>query len=162
MPTSQRLWDSAVISEYLTGNLSVQKSCEDIMDSASRGETRILVSALTRCELAYLGHLPDIESEQKINEFFDRPYISTISIGSPLGPLARDLIRRHRGTSPGIRLNDAVHLAIAIQHQISVIETTDGGLQQFDKQEGTPLITIRQPLYDGPPPPPPPPSQMRF
>ncbi len=148
MPPARRLWDSCIVIGYLAGYPDLRVQCEQIIGAAKRGEVEIVVSALAMVETAYLTGHSDSDAEARIREFFGRDYVVPVQIDAPVAATARDLIRRYRD-APKIEPEDATHLATAMRWGISIIETTDDGLLRFDKLEGTPLITVRKPLYEG-------------
>lgn len=150
MPPTKRLWDSCIVIGYLAGYPDLKQECEQIIEDAKRDNVELWVSALATIETAYLEGYSDADAEARIREFFRRRYVIPVGIDAPLATIARDLVRRHRNSTPKIRPKDAVHLATAIQWKLPVIETTDDGLLNFDKMEGNPLIVIRKPLYEGP------------
>ena len=149
MATPRRLWDSSVVIGYLAGSPEVAEDSTLIIEQAEQGELEIVVSAMATIEVAYLEGLDDQDSEAKIREFFSRSYIIPVSIDVRIASIARDLVRRRR-TGPKIKPPDAAHLATAIQWDIPLIETTDPDLLRLDGLEGSPPVTIRRPLYEGP------------
>ncbi len=74
MPVSQRLWDSSVILDYLSGNQGVQPDCDNLIRQARDGYLEIVVTAVTEAEVAFLNGLSAEVSEAKIREFFSRSY----------------------------------------------------------------------------------------
>ncbi len=148
MPGPRRLWDSSVVIGYLAGEADLAEPCGDIIEAAQRGELEIAVSIEAAIEVAYLKGHDDDTSERLIRELFGREYIIPIAVDMQVAAVARDLIRRHR-TPPTIKTKDATHLATAIQWNIPVMETTDGGLLRFSGLEGNPPVTIRRPVYEG-------------
>ena len=149
MPVPRRLWDSCVIIDYLAGTPGPAAECEKIIALAEQGELEILVSTLATVEVAYLPGLDDIHAESRIRELFGRDYIIPVAIDVQVASTARELIRRYRG-GPKLKPQDATHLATALQWNVPVIETTDPDLLRLDGLEGSPPITIRHPLYEGP------------
>ena len=149
MPLPRRLWDSCVIIDYLAGSARVAEACSRIITQAEKGEIEIVVSTIATIEVAYLQGYDDQDSEARIRELFGRDYIIPISIDARVASEARKLVRKYR-SSTNLKPPDAAHLATAIQWEIPVIETTDPDLLKLDGLEGTPPITIRPPLYEGP------------
>jgi predicted nucleic acid-binding protein len=123
--------------------------CPKIIEQAGRGETEIAVSMIAQVEVSYLEGYSDQQSEARIKEFFSRDYIIPVAIDTPLAAIARNLVRKYRDTYR-VRPPDAIHLATAIQHHISLIETTDRDLLNLNGLEGSPPITVRRPRYTGP------------
>lgn len=148
MPASRRLWDSSVVIGYLAGDQRLSPVCPQIIQQAESGETEILVSQMAVAETAYLKGLSDEDSERLIREFFGREYIIPVNVDGPISSIAQSLVRKYRN-NPGIKPPDAVHLATAILWQIPILETVDQPFTRFDRLEGSPLVSIRFPLYDG-------------
>ena len=107
-----------------------------------------MVSQMAVVETAYLRGLSDEDSERLIREFFGRDYIITVNVDGPVSSIAQSLVRKYKN-NPGIKPPDAVHLASAIFWKIPVLETVDQPLTRFNQQEGSPLISVRFPRYDG-------------
>ncbi len=146
MPIPRRLWDSNLILAYLSGNITIEKDCNLIINQAEHGEIEIVVSAMAEAEVAFLQGYSDTDSEAKILEFFSRDYIIPIAFDTKVAEEARRLIRKYR---PGFKPYDAVHMASAILWHIPMLETTDPDLLKLSKKEGNPLLIIRKPLYEG-------------
>ena len=149
MPGQRRLWDSNVVISYLAGHPGVRDACSNIISKADQGELEIVVSAMATIEVAYLSGMNDQTSEMLIREFFDRDYIIPVAIDVRVAAIARGLVRKYRG-GPSLKPPDAAHLATAIQWKIPVLKTTDPDLLRLNGREGTPLVTIREPLFEGP------------
>ena len=149
MRLPRRLWDSSVIIGYLAGQPDIANDCENIIEQAERGELEIVVSALATIEVAYLEGMDDRASEARIRELFDRKYIVPVAIDVRVAEIARGLVRKYKA-GPKLKPADAAHLATAIQWKIPLLETTDLDLLRLDGNEGSPSITIRRPLYEGP------------
>ncbi len=144
MPVSQRLWDSNVILDYLSGNPNVQPDCDNLITQAGGGDLEIVVTAVTEAEVAFLDGLSDDEAEAKIREFFPRKYIIPVAIDTHTATIARHLIRTHH-----LHGADAIHLATAIRWHIAILETTDPDLLKLNGLEGNPPITIQRPRFVG-------------
>ena len=144
MPPARRLWDSNVVIDYLAGSQAIQPACDLIISQARAGNIEIYVSAIAELEVAYLEGFSEADSEQKIREFFSRPYIVPAAFDIPVAREARRLIRSHHLKPP-----DAAHLATAILHHVPLLETKDPDLHRVDGQEGNPTITIQWPRYEG-------------
>ena len=149
MPPPRRMWESNVVIGYLAGNEALRESCPLIVEQARQGELEIVVSTMVQVEVAYLEGLDPSEAEERIREFFGRRYIIPAAFDIPVAIAARRLIRREREQGRRIKPADAIHLATAEQWHIPILETVDTDLLRLDKQYGNPLITVRQPLYEG-------------
>ncbi len=138
-----------MIIDYLAGNENVAEHCHLIVEQAERGELEIVVSTLAAAEVAYLEGYSNENSEDLIREFFGRDYIIPVAVDIRLAAIARSLVRRYKDVRR-IKPADAIHLATAIQLNLSVVETTDGDLLRFSGLEGSPAVVVRKPMYDGP------------
>ena len=146
MPRPRRVWDSCIVIGYLAGYEELRSDCPNIIEEARQGRLEIVISVWATIEAAYLHGHSDSDSEGKIEEFFSRDYVIPVAIDTPNAAIARGLVRRHRNLSPA----DAVHLAVAIQLHILILETTDPDLLGLSETEGNPPVVIRRPLHEGP------------
>jgi len=147
MPITQRLWDSNVILDYLSGNPGVQPDCDNLIAEANNvpRNLEIVVTAVTEAEVAYLNGIPEQESETRIREFFSREYVIPVAIDTYIATIARRLTRTYH-----LKAADAIHLATAIRWHIPIFETTDPDLLRLHRLEGNPPIIIQRPTYVGP------------
>lgn len=144
MPVQQRMWDTNIVLDYLSGNQRVQPDCDLIINEGGQGQLEIVVSTITETEVAHLSGLSATDSEAKIREFFSREYVVIATLDSPIARIARKLIRSY-----GLSGADAAHLATAIRWHIPILETRDDKLLRISRQEGNPLIVIQHPRYEG-------------
>jgi len=147
LPT-RRVWCSCTIIYYLAGYPAAKPECDLIIKAAERGETEIVVPALSEAEVVKLDNEVDDDAELMIEEFLSRSYIIRAALDPPTAKLARTLVRRYSGVKP----LDAVHIATALQHNIPILETYDEGMIRLDQKEGNPPLIIRRPIYEGPRP----------
>lgn len=161
----ERLWDSSVVLAYLGGDKKAKTVCELILQQGERDELIIYVSSMAQSEVAFLPGYNDSQSEDKVKEFFQRKYVKTILFDTLVARESRKLIRRYRSNNSnnqpsfcpncnrpiysGLKPPDAIHLASASLWNIPVLETYDPHLLKLSGKEGHPLITIREPLYEG-------------
>lgn len=144
MPGQRRVWCSSVIIDYLQGADRAKPDCQLIVEQAERGEIEILVSTLTIAEVTNLrGVIPD-EAEASILEFFRRSYIVLVTVDIGVAEVARRLRRTH-----GLKTVDSVHMATALHHGVSILESYDEDLLKLSEKEGQPFLTIRPPTYEG-------------
>jgi len=68
------------------------------------------------------------EHRQKIERFFENPYIQIVNADRFVVVQARDLIWQHLSLRP----NDAIHLASALRARCSMFYTYDRGLLDLD------------------------------
>ena len=90
------------------------------------------------------------DSEARIRELFEREYVIPVAVDGRVASIARSLVKKYRSDPGKLKPADAAHLATAIPWDIPVIETTDTDLLRLNGLEGSPPITIRRPLYEGP------------
>jgi predicted nucleic acid-binding protein len=128
-----------VILDYLQGAERADPDCPQIIESAERGETEIVVSVLAEAEVAKIDGTD--EDEKKIREFFQRNYIIRVGVDPSVTEAARRLIREH-----GLRAADAIHLATAIVRNVAIMETQDDRILAVGDKEG---LVIRKPIYEG-------------
>jgi predicted nucleic acid-binding protein len=120
--------------------------CKLIVDQARRREIEIVVSLWAMAEVVRIEGTPDDESEAIIAAFFEEPFVVRAAFDLAVAERARDLVRRYRGLKP----KDAVHVATALQNQISILETFDNDLiTLLNNKEGNPALRVRHPLYEG-------------
>lgn len=120
-----RYWDSCCFIGWLAEEENKVAACKEVLDIAEAGRLTIVTSTLTLAEVIKLkGHhaLPP-ESEERIDQFFKREFIVLRQVDRKVGELARRLCWQS-----GIDPKDAVHVATALIHGISALDTTDGPL----------------------------------
>lgn len=86
------------------------------------------------------------DSELLVSEFFQRPYVKTYNYDVVVAREARRLIRTYK---PGLKPNDAIHMATALLYEIPILETIDDKLLHLSGKEGNPRLIIRKPKYEG-------------
>jgi predicted nucleic acid-binding protein len=96
-------------------------------------------------EVVKFEGVDDAEAEKKIIEFFGRSYVVRAAVDLNVAEKARYLVRTYKIKPP-----DAVHVATALVHNVPIMETFDGNLVEISGKEGSPLLVIRTPLYEGP------------
>ncbi len=153
---ARRLWCACAIIDYLAGTARGEP-CRDIIKQIERevGQHEILVSMWAEAEVVKFDGVADDEAEKRIKEFFGRDYVVRVALDLVVAEKVRYLVRRY-----GIKPQDATHMATALVHEVPVLETYDDDLLKLDGKEGTPLLVIREPLYEGPPPSVPGPEQL--
>ena len=126
----QRVWDSNVIIDYLSGAVRAAQQCPAIIGEAERGEIEIVVSTTAETEVVSLDGSTDQDAELRIREFFSRVYILRANVDSLVGELSRQLVRDYprMGQLLQVKPKDAVHVATALRWRIPVLETFDDNL----------------------------------
>lgn len=147
-PKLARVWDSCVITDYLTGRPNALAHAKPIVDAARRGEVQLWVSLFCEVEVAYLDGMDDAESERIITDFLAEDYVLPLFIDPFVSETARKLIRCFR--IPG---KDAIHVASALRYGAPVFETFDkplmGKLKAPDPDNLLGKLAIREPFYGG-------------
>lgn len=154
MADARRVWDSCTIIDYLAGTERAAPHCQLIIDSAQRGETEIIVSALAEAEVVKLDGNLSNSAEDMIREFFGRPYVLRANVDPFVTETARELIRKYpRANSlDKLRPVDAVHVATAIRWKVPVFESYDDRvLNRINaKPDLLPMkMALRHPQYLG-------------
>lgn len=141
---TRRVWCSCTIIDYLKGAARAEPDCQQIIDSAERGETEIVVSALAEAEVVKVDPA-DPDSETKIREFFARPYVIRVALDIRVAEMAREIVRTY-----GLKPLDAVHVATALRAKVPTLETFDQEMiDKVNGKEGNPPLQIRNPTYEG-------------
>ena len=149
MPLPRRLWCTNAVLGYLAGDVRYKTEYDLIIAAAQRGEIEIAVSTLAEAEVAYLQGQSDIDSEQRISEFFGRSYVIPIAFDRPVAVAARRLIREGKRLGRKLKPPDAIHLGTCELWNIPILETDDQDLLAWDGSVGTPRINIRKPQWEG-------------
>ncbi len=144
-----RLWDAVVVLDYLDGSQrSKVYQLKDIVANEENSGRKILVSRLCTAEVAYFG--PDrlsAEAERAIVDFFNSDTVLIAELTGDIAKTARSLVREFRFDGA-----DAVHVATAIEHGVSVFETFDCRLlkQGMEMKVGAKYDTIvTKPSFSG-------------
>jgi predicted nucleic acid-binding protein len=138
-------WDSSVFIDLIERTSSRIQILEAIVQSAERGEARIVTSALTLAEVSKLnnlGLLPEWK-EKLIVKFFENEYIAVRNVDRVTSEHARPIIRNHALKPP-----DALHVATALLARVDVLHTYDTThLLPLDKKVGQPPLRIEEPNW---------------
>lgn len=143
MKIDKRYWDTTVTVAYLNNEQGRADTCQAILDSAERGEIKIVISALVIAEtLRYKGKKPiGRDKREKVKEFFQRDYITVINIDRFVADLAQEIVWENN-----IPPKDAIHVASALKARVDVMETYDqDDLIKHSGKVGTPPLLIREP-----------------
>lgn len=142
MAADRHYWDSNAFLGWLNDEKDKASACEGVLDAAEDGKVEIVTSALTLTEvIKKKGEKPiPRESEQKIRDFFEQPWIIVRDVDRFVAERARDLIWTH-----GLKGADAIHLATALRLGLTVMDTYDEKLISLDGKLGTPPLRIGKP-----------------
>lgn len=142
MAADRRYWDSNAFLGWLNNEAGKSEKCGDVLAAAEDGKLEIITSAWTLTEVVRKkGEKPiPMESEQKIRDFFENPFIIVREVDRAVAERARDLIWSH-----GLKGPDAVHLATALRLRLTVMDTFDGDLIKLNGKLGNPALRIGPP-----------------
>lgn len=138
----RRAWCSCTIIDYLKGAPNAS-DCEAILAQAKSGRFEILVSILALAEVAKIDGLGDEDAEERIQEFFDRPYVVRAAVDLVIAQRARLLIRQY-----GLSGVDAVHVATAVEKGAAIFETFDKPLMKKISDGGGIAGLVVRPALD--------------
>lgn len=142
----RRYWDSSCFLAILNNEDSAD-DCERILEDAKEGKTELIVSAVVQVEVIRPRSSPQPiphEAREKIRAFFENEYIKWRNIDRIIADLARDLCWEYR-----IHPRDAIHLAVAIDTECDLFETTDNQLLKADGQIKDVKLKIMKPKWAG-------------
>lgn len=127
-----RYWDSCVSLAYLKEEPERIVQCDAILEAAQRGKTIIITSSVTSFEVLWLDehHRYDENSKQKIRDLFEYSFIKIADLTRSVADRARELKWEYRD----IQIKDAGHLATVIESKVSLFETYDRKLLEYDKK----------------------------
>lgn len=142
-----RYWDSDTFLAHLQGDPIKAPQCLGVMQAVESGEVKIVTSAFTLSEVAYIKGPGNLTREQsdKILDFFQNEFIVVITLDRKIAEIGRDLVTQNNVKPP-----DAVHLASALHvnntiYPIESFDTFDQGLIRLSQKIGDPQITISVP-----------------
>lgn len=135
-----RYWDSSTFIAYFKEEEGRVDLCQAVIDAATRGQTRIITSALTLSEVVHIkGYeklTPDLEDD--LEAFFEHEFLILVDLNRAISEFARKLMWKH-----GMRAYDANHLSTAIHADVHFVDAFDDGfLKQdgkFTRSDGTPI-----------------------
>lgn len=124
-------WDSDCFLSFFNREEERFKRCEYIVGKANNGEIEIIHSVITLIEVIKMKDRPYLkeEQEEEIKEFFDNDFLIAANVDEGIGTLARNLIWKHN-----THWKDSIHVATAIYHDISVMNTFDKELLDINGQ----------------------------
>ncbi len=144
MPTNERVyWDSDVFISFLQQEPGRYAVLRHWVERAENGEAQIVASAFSLCEVARVDDdlLPE-EQERMIVGFFGNPYILIQQVDEHVAQQARAIVRELRMSA-----KDAVHVASAIQANVSVMHSYDAEMLKHSGKVGDPPLRIEEPRW---------------
>lgn len=142
MTADRRYWDSCCFLGYLGNEADKADKCEPVLSAAEDGHLEIVTSALTLTEVIRVKGAAAIpkDQEKKIRDFFEHSWIVVRDVDRFISEHARDLIWAH-----GLKPYDAIHLATALNLNLSLMDTFDGALLKLSGKLGSPRLVIEHP-----------------
>ncbi len=124
-------WDSDCFLGFFNREEEKIKRCQYIVDKAEMGKIEIIHSVITLTEVIKMKNRPHLkeEQEEEIRDFVDNDFLVPANVDEWIGTLGRQLIWKHN-TWP----KDSIHVATAIYHNISVMNTFDDKLLGLNGQ----------------------------
>ncbi|MGV8082518.1 MAG: type II toxin-antitoxin system VapC family toxin [Coriobacteriia bacterium] len=139
-----RYWDASCFIAWLNAEQGRMEKCDGVVQAASKGELKIVTSAITLTEVIKPNSetVMGPEKDTTINSFFQRPEIIVRDVDRNTAEFARGLI----WTYPHLRRNDAIHVATAaLTEEAEVLDSFDGHMLRLDGQIGNPGLRITRP-----------------
>jgi predicted nucleic acid-binding protein len=121
-------WDACAWLGLINNEAARHRQLRMIWDSASQGAYEIWTSTFTYAEVFKAKcEEGDVtlaaESDKRIDEMMEQPFVKRVQVDVPTGRLARQLLREH----PELKKpQDAIHLATAIRQNVDALHTYDG------------------------------------
>ncbi len=137
----KRYWDSFCFIALLNDDEGAE-DCEKILDDAKEGKTIIIVSPLVQVEVIRPKGSPipiPIADKERVQAFFENDYIKWRNIDRSISNSAQGLCWAFC-----IHPRDALHVAIAIDTDCDILETTDDRLLKLpEKMKGMALKIVK-------------------
>ncbi|KJS23787.1 MAG: hypothetical protein VR75_17615 [Hyphomonadaceae bacterium BRH_c29] len=142
MSVEKIYWDSDAFIAHLQNEPGKAEQCAGTLERARKGEVLIVTSALTLAEVLWMRGNPPVPKDKAeiVQKFFRRSFIRVVNVDRKISERAQVLVWNH-----SIKPKDAIHVATAELHGLSILETFDKGLIRKSETVGNPLIVIREP-----------------
>lgn len=144
MQPMQRYWDACCFLGWFNKENDKVEYCRGVLQLAEKGKVNIITSAITFVEVIKIkGEQPiKKEKEEKIKAFFENEYIKVRDVDRFIAEYARELIWQF----PHLHPYDSIHLATALWHNVTVMNTFDKpDLIDLSEKVGKPLLKICKP-----------------
>lgn len=124
-------WDSDCFLGWLKEEADKEALCNSVLEEAESGSILIVTSALTIAEVLNLkGQSPiQKDNKEKVVNLFRNQYIAVRGVTRHIAEVARDYVWDN-----GVAPKDAIHVATALDADLSLFNTFDEGLL---KKSGT-------------------------
>jgi predicted nucleic acid-binding protein len=136
-------WDSDAFLGWFQAETGKVELCEGTLERARAGEVVIITSALTLAEVLWLRGAPRIPHEKAdlVRRFFRRSHFRVRNVTRAIAEAAQDLV-----WNQSVKPKDAIHVATAIDADVTILETFDANLIKKSTRLGSPPLTIRRPI----------------
>ena len=130
-------WDAAVFLSYINGEDERLPVIDSLLESSRRGDVNIITSSLSLVEVAFSemekqGRELDPAVERDIDALFhDREVVVIVEFHQIIAKEARRLMRRAITDGKSLKPPDAIHLATAIQQEVTAVHTYDERLHGY-------------------------------
>lgn len=121
-------WDTCLFLAWLKDEQRPDGEMDgvrDFLERGKRGEILILTSVLTLTEVLEAS-IPSATSDA-LQDLFRRRSFRLLNINRPIAALAAELRRSFRDKGAKLATPDAIHLASAIQYDVTAFHTFDNG-----------------------------------
>ncbi len=130
-------WDASVFLSYVNGEPERLPTIDTLLEESRNGDFTIVTSTLSITEVAFAEmektrKVLDSDVERAIDALFhDREVVTLIEFHEVIAREARRLMRRGLTSGRSLKPADAIHLATAVQHGVSVVHTYDGPMAGY-------------------------------
>ena len=138
----RRYWDAKCFIALLNDEAEAP-ACERILDQAKRGQTEIYVSPIAQVEVIRPKGSPlplAKDLRDKVRAFFENDYVRWRIIDRKIANDAQLLCWDH-----SLHPRDAFHLAVALDLECDLLETSDSDLLRLDQKIPSTSLRICKP-----------------
>jgi predicted nucleic acid-binding protein len=127
---------------WLLAEPDKEEQCRRVLDAAEQGRLIIVSSALTIAEVLAIRGRPRVGDDKRalVESFFRNEYIVIRNLTRHVAELARSMVWDH-----GVAPKDAVHVAMAVDADLTLFNTFDRDLCKLTNRLGSPPLVIELP-----------------
>lgn len=135
-------WDANVFLSLINEYEERAPDIEEMLNQAAQDKLRIITSTVTVAEVAHAAHegvsgVLDTETESRINALWDPPSpVKLVEFHRGIAETARGLMRKGKELGLSLKPLDAIHLATAVTHAVSELNTYDDPLKRYAGMSG--------------------------
>ena len=139
---ARRYWDSNIFLSWLSDETPNADKCLGVIKFAKQGQITIITSALTIAEVIKVKGRNKIpkKDEDKVKRFFENDFIAVRSVDRLIAESARQLVWQYN-----VDPKDAIHLATALNLNLTVFDTFDKDLIKHSQELGNRKLRIGAP-----------------